>query len=94
MSDDHDKWQGEFSVCQFFMDGHYEYFERFVPLERALEAARHCCTNVGAQAGFTPRVIITDGGDAVNLEWTRAQGIVFPPELAGSSAWLTFNPEH
>ncbi len=81
------KWQGEFSVCQFFTSGEYEYFERFVSSERAVEAARHCCTSVGAKIGSTSRVIITDGGDAVNFEWQQGKGIVFPPELVGS-AWL------
>ena len=72
---------------QEYVDKTHEYFERFVSSARAVEAARHCCTSVGAKAGFTSRVIITDGGDAVNFEWKRVEGIVFPPELVGS-AWL------
>lgn len=79
--------KGEFSVCQFFTSGEYEYFERFVSSERAVEAARHCCASVGAKIGSTSRVIITDGGDAVNFEWQQGKGIVFPPELVGST-WL------
>ena len=81
MSEDSGKWTGEFSVCQFFSNGEYEYFERFVPIERAMEAAHHCCTSVGARMGLTSRVIITDGSDAVNFEWTRREGVIFPPHL-------------
>jgi len=25
------------------------------------------------------RVIITDGGDCINFEWKKGEGIVFPP---------------
>lgn len=84
MSDSKESTRGEFSVCQFFEDGQYEYFVRYVPVERAMEAAHHCATSVGAKAGFTKRVIITDGGDAVNFEWKYGEGIVFPPELVGA----------
>jgi hypothetical protein len=43
----------EFSVCQFFADGSYEYVRRFVDAEEAVQAARHYTTSVGAQIGTT-----------------------------------------
>jgi hypothetical protein len=60
---------GEFSVCQFFEDGSYEYVRRFVSAEEAVKAAIHYTTSVGARMGITKRVIITDGGDCINWEW-------------------------
>lgn len=69
----------EFSVCQFFPDGSYEYVRRFVSAQEAVEAARHYCTSVGARLGTTQRVIITDGGDRVNFEWQFGKGITYPP---------------
>lgn len=77
--------RGEFSVCQFFEDGQHEYFVRYVTVDKAMEGAHHCATSVGARAGFTKRVIITDGGDAVNFEWRYGEGIVFPPQLIGAT---------
>ena len=74
---------GEHSVCQFFEDGSYEYFVRFVDPETAVKKAIHCSTSVGAKLGTTVRVIITDGGDLTNWEWKKGEGIVFPPEVAG-----------
>ena len=72
---------GEFSVCQFFEDGSYEYPRRYVPLDEATKAAVHYATSVGAKLGFTIRVIITDGGDSIVAEWKKGEGFVFPPEL-------------
>jgi hypothetical protein len=68
---------GEFSVCQFFPDGSYEYVRRFVDAEEAVKAAHHYCHSVGAKIGTTVRVIITDGGDCTNFEWKYGEGIVF-----------------
>lgn len=67
----------EFSVCQFFMDGDYEYVCRFVSPEEAVEKFRFYTTNVAARIGTTVRVIITDGGDCTNAEWVFGKGIVF-----------------
>lgn len=72
MSDD-----GEFSVCQFFDDGSYEYVRRFVSAEEAVKAAKHYTESVGAKIGMTQRVIITDGGDCTNFEWQFGKGITF-----------------
>lgn len=71
---------GEFSVCQFFPDDHYEYVRRFVSAEEAVEAFRHYTTSVGARMGTTTRVIITDGGDAINAEWIYGKGLTYPEE--------------
>jgi hypothetical protein len=73
---------GEFSVCQFFVDGSFEYVRSFVGAEDAVQAARHYCTSVGAQLGTTVRVIITDADDFTNFEWKFGEGIVFPPRDA------------
>lgn len=73
-------FQGEFSVCQFFENGDYEYVRRFVSAEEAMKAFQHYTHSVGAQIGTTVRVIITDGGDCINFEWKRKEGITFPPK--------------
>lgn len=72
--------KGEFSVCQFFEDDSYEYVRRYVDIEEAVNAAKHYTSSVGAQLGFTKRVIITDGGDCINFEWQYGQGITYPPK--------------
>jgi hypothetical protein len=68
----------EFSVYQFFEGGSYECVRQYVDAENASKAAQHYCTSVGAQMGFTQRVIITDGGDTICFEWVYGKGIVFP----------------
>jgi len=70
--------EGEFSVCQFFPNGQYEYVRRWVTAEEAFKAFQHYISSVGARAGTTVRVIITDGGDCTNAEWVRGKGITFP----------------
>jgi hypothetical protein len=70
---------GEFSVCQFFKDGNYEYVRRFVGAQEAVETAKHYAESVGAKIGTTRRVIITDGGDCTNFEWKFGEGVVYPP---------------
>jgi hypothetical protein len=70
----------EFSVCQFFPDGSYEYVRRYVDAEEAVRAAHHYCNSVGAKLGTTVRVIITDGGDCTNFEWQFGKGITYPPK--------------
>jgi len=70
----------EFSVCQFFEDGSYEYTRRFVSAEEAMKAFHHYCTSVGARMGLVARVIITDGGDCCCAEWIRGKGLVYPPK--------------
>jgi hypothetical protein len=73
----------EFSVCQFFEDGSYEYTHRFINSEEAVKTAIHYSTSVGAKLGTTVRVIITDGDDCINWEWKKGIGITYPPEVAG-----------
>jgi len=67
----------EFSVCQFFEDGSYEFVRRFVDAETAVKAAHHYCHSVGAKIGTTRRVIITDGDDYTNFEWQYGKGVTF-----------------
>jgi hypothetical protein len=71
---------GEFSVCQFFENGDYEYVRRYVSAEEAVKAAHHYCHSVGAQMGTTQRVIITDGGDCTNFEWKFGEGVTYKGE--------------
>lgn len=73
----------EFSVCQFFPDGQYEYVRRWVTADEAFKAFQHYCTSVGAKLGTTVRVIITDGGDSTNAEWEFGKGVTFPSEGDG-----------
>jgi Rad3-related DNA helicase len=68
----------QFSVCQFFEDGTYEYVRRYVDAKEAVKAAHHYCTSVGAKLGTTKRVIVTDGGDCIAFEWKHGEGVVFP----------------
>jgi len=74
---------GEFSVCQFFLDGKYEYVRKFVAVEEAILTFKFYTTNVTARVGITKRVILTDGDDCINMEWKYGEGITFPPELKG-----------
>jgi len=71
------KNENEFSVCQFFEDGSYEYVRRYVSSQEAAEAFKFYTTNVSASIGLTQRVIITDGGDCTNAEWIFGKGLVF-----------------
>lgn len=77
-----DSGANEFSVCQFFKDGSYEYVRRFVSAEEAVNAAKHYTESVGARMGMTRRVIITDGGDSTSFEWKFGEGVTYPPRVA------------
>lgn len=68
----------EFSVCQFFANDSYTYEERYVTPEQALATFRQLTGSVGAKIGTTKRVIITDGGDCINMEWEHGKGITYP----------------
>jgi hypothetical protein len=74
----YNKWEGEFSVCQFFEDGTYEYVRRYVEAKEAVKAFQHYTTNVAVKMGIVKRVIITDGGDCISMEWQYGKGITFP----------------
>lgn len=75
--------EGQFSVCQFFPDGSYEFTRRYCGPEEAVKAFKHYTTSIGARLGTTVRVILTDGGDCTNMEWIKGMGIVYPPHLEG-----------
>lgn len=77
------KTSGEFSVCQFFKTGEYEYVRRWVSPREAVEAFRHYTHNVATKMGVVKRVIVTDGGDCTNMEWKYGEGITFPPKEQG-----------
>lgn len=70
----------EFSVCQFFLDGAYEYVCRFVPAAEAVRVFKLLASSLGARIGTTRRVIITDGGDCTNAEWEFGKGLTYPPQ--------------
>ena len=69
---------GEYSVCQFFDTGEYEYVRRWVGIEEAVKAAKHYSESVGARIGIVVKVIVTDGGDCTNLVWEFGQGLTYP----------------
>lgn len=81
--------EGEFSVTQFFdakaplQEGLHETVRAYVNAKEATDAFFHYTQSVAAKMGWTQRVIITDGGDEVNMEWTFKDGITFPTEHAG-----------
>jgi hypothetical protein len=68
----------KFSVTQFFKDGSYETVRSHVPPEEATSAFNHYTNNVACLMGITSRVIVTDGGDCIVLEWQNGKGIVWP----------------
>jgi hypothetical protein len=72
------KTSGEFSVCQFFIDGNYEYVRRWVSDSEAITAFKHYTNNVAVRMGIITRVIVTDGGDAVAAEWQHGKGLTWP----------------
>lgn len=71
------KTEGEFSVCQFFIDGYHEYVRRWVGAEEAVLAAKHYTESVAARAGMVTKVVITDGGDSISFQWEFGKGITF-----------------
>lgn len=78
--------ENEFSVCQFFQDGRYEYVRRYVGAKEAVETAKRYTESVGARLGTTVRVIITDGDDNTNFEWKFGEGVTYPPPEMVASA--------
>jgi hypothetical protein len=74
-----DENRAEFSVCQFFVGGDYEYVRRYVTADEAWDAFVKYTTNVAAKHGLVVRVIITDGGDYTNAEWQFGKGLTYPP---------------
>lgn len=70
-----------FSVCQFFADGSSEYVRRYVTAAEAMKAFVFYTRNVASKIGMTKRVIVTDNGDCVNLEWKFGEGVVYPKEV-------------
>ena len=75
-----------FSVCQFFDNDTYECVRRYVSAEEAMQTFIHYTNNVATKLGIVKRVIITDGGDYINMEWKKDEGITYPPEAKGKHA--------
>jgi hypothetical protein len=73
----------EYSVAQYFIDGSYDYECRYVPVQAAIKAFNRLRNSVGGRIGTTQRVIITDGGDCINMEWEYGKGITYPEDLKG-----------
>jgi len=84
---------GEFSVCQFFTNGMYEYVRRYVSAEEAITAFRHYTDNVATKLGFVDRVIVTDGGDCTNIEWRRDKGFTYDGVHWAPSPRSEYHPE-
>lgn len=77
--------ESEFSVCQFFHNGNYEYVRRFVGAKEAVETSKVYTESLAARTGLVTRVIITDGGDNTVFEWQYGNGITYPtPEMLAS----------
>jgi hypothetical protein len=72
-----------FSVCQWFMDGSYDYEVKYVSSEEAVRVAINLARSVGARIGTTTRVIIVDGGDCTCWEWQYPVGVTFPEATRG-----------
>jgi hypothetical protein len=72
--------RSEYSVYQCFHANYSEAVRRFVPLKEAIKAFQHYTTNVAARTGLTERVIMTDGGDNIVVEWIEGRGITWPPK--------------
>ena len=72
-----------FNVMQFFPDESYEYVERGLRPEEAVNLAKRCTESGAARLGLVPRVIITDSGDHTCFEWRYGEGVTFPPQLGG-----------
>jgi hypothetical protein len=68
----------KFNVVQFFEDNSYEYVRRNVDAAEAVKAFEHYTNNVACKLGVIERVIITDSGDCINMEWQHGLGVVFP----------------
>jgi hypothetical protein len=82
----------EYSVCQFFTDGSYEYVRRYVSAEEAVKAFKHYAGgNVASKMGIVERVIITNGGDMTNLEWRYGKGFSYDGRTYHSSPRTEFH---
>lgn len=68
-----------YSVVQFFKGGGHEYVRNSVSPEEAVKAFNHYTSNVACKVGIISRVIITDSGDHIAMEWQHGLGITFPP---------------
>ena len=67
-----------FNVVQFFDDESSEYVRRGVPIENAMDAAKHYTSSVATRMGWVVRVIITDMLDRTCFEWINGKGVTFP----------------
>lgn len=70
--------RAEFSVCAFQSEEIYFYECQHVPAEEAVRTFKRMTENVAARVGITQRVILTDGGDCINMEWQFGKGIIYP----------------
>ena len=73
-----------FNVCQFFIDGTYEYACRPAWRAGSRLMRRGTTPTMPAACGCgLERVIITDTGDSCVFEWKLGEGVTFPPEAKG-----------
>lgn len=66
----------EFSVYWWGVGGTQHEEKHFVEVGEAVDAVRRLCGP--ACRPVVERVIITDGGDYTNFEWTKEKGQIFP----------------
>ena len=85
--DDNDDDGGcQYSVCVFYPDESYEYVARYVDGLTAVQTFKRMTECVGARCGLVRRVIVTDGGDCINMEWKFGPGHTYPPELVARTS--------
>ena len=72
--------EGErFNVVLFFPDGGPGHFEKSnVTVDEAMETAMDFARRPAARIGMIERIIITDSGNSVCLEWQFGKGVTFP----------------
>ncbi len=69
----------EFSVYWWDVEGGQHEEIRFVNAEKAFDRVVGLVNGPASSVlGVVARVIITDGGDCINLEWIKNKGVVFP----------------
>jgi len=68
----------QFSVVRFSADGTYAYVIRWVDLLQAVQALKKCTRDFASLVGATTRIIVIDGDDCINIEWTYGKGITYP----------------
>ena len=67
-----------FNVWWWDKDGGQHKELTSVEAKHAMQAVKRLTTGPASVLGIVERVIITDNGDCINFEWTKAAGVTFP----------------